>query len=106
MTIALAAFFLLLASNSYGGQVAHVDKTVQHLIAHVAQSDLIFIRNDVRYTGKEASEDMQKKYAHFRGRSLPVVQSVFPANSTRTPLRCQSNVAQCQDKHRLRDYFA
>jgi hypothetical protein len=55
VTIALAAFFLLLASNSYGGQVAHVDKTVQHLIAHVAQSGLIFIRNDVRYTGKEES---------------------------------------------------
>jgi Family of unknown function (DUF5329) len=47
-------------------QVAHVDKTVQHLIAHVAQSGLISIRNDVRYTGKEASEHMQKKYAHFR----------------------------------------
>ncbi len=26
VTIALAAFFLLLASNSYGGQVAHVDE--------------------------------------------------------------------------------
>ena len=35
-----------------------------------------------------------------------IIQSGFLANSTRTPLRCQSNVAQCQDKHRLRDYFA
>ena len=26
----------------------------------------IFIRNDVRYSGKKASEHMQKKYAHFR----------------------------------------
>jgi hypothetical protein len=66
VTIALAAFFLLLASHGYGGQLAHLDKTVQHLIAHVAQSGLTFIRNDVRYTGKEASEHMQKKYAHFR----------------------------------------
>ena len=49
VTIALAAFFLC------GGQVAHVDKTVQHLIAHVAQSGLIFIRNDVCYTGKEGT---------------------------------------------------
>ena len=66
VTIALAAFFLLLASHGYGGQVAHLDATVQHLIAHVAQSDLTFIRNDVRYTGKEASEHLQKKYAHFK----------------------------------------
>ena len=64
--IALTAVFLLLASHGYGGQVARLDATVQHLIALVAQSGLTFIRNDVRYTGKEASGHMQKKYMHFR----------------------------------------
>jgi Family of unknown function (DUF5329) len=64
--IALTAAFLLLASHGYGGEVARLDATVQHLIAIVAQSGLTFIRNDVRYTGKEASEHMQKKYVHFR----------------------------------------
>jgi hypothetical protein len=66
VTFALAVFFLLCTSHGYGDQLAHIDKAVQHLIAHVSQSDLTFIRNDVRYTGKEASEHMQKKYAHFR----------------------------------------
>ncbi len=65
-TIIFATFSLLHAAHAYGGQLAHVDKTVQHLIAHVAQSGLTFIRNDVSYTGKEASEHMQKKYMHFR----------------------------------------
>ena len=64
--IALTAVFLLLASHVYGGQVARLDATVQHLITLVAQSGLTFIRNDVRYTGKEASEHMRKKYMHFR----------------------------------------
>jgi hypothetical protein len=30
--------------------------------------------------------------------SLPVVQNPFPPTQPRTPFRCQSNVAECQDE--------
>jgi hypothetical protein len=66
LTVALAAFCLLLPSISHSGQTALLDNTVQHLIAYVAASDLTFIRNSSEYSGKEASEHMQAKYAHFR----------------------------------------
>ncbi len=66
LSVALAAFCLLLPSISQGGQTALLDNTVQHLIAYVAASDLTFIRNSSEYNGKEAAEHMQAKYAHFR----------------------------------------
>jgi hypothetical protein len=37
---------------------------------------------------------------------LPVVQNLFLATQAGTPLKCQSNVAECQDILCLRDYFA
>ena len=66
LTIALTAFCLLLPSISHSGQAVLLDETVQHLIVYVAESDLTFIRNSSQYSGKEASEHMQAKYAHFR----------------------------------------
>jgi hypothetical protein len=66
LAIALSVLFFWLPSASQGGQAAPLDKTIQHLIAYVAHSDLTFVRNSAEYTGKEASEHIQKKYAHFR----------------------------------------
>lgn len=66
LTIAMTAFFFLLPSNGHGGETGQIDKAVQHLIAHVAMSDLTFIRNNDQFTGKEAADHMQKKYAYFR----------------------------------------
>ena len=67
LMIALSALFLLLlAPIIHGGETVLVDKTIQHLIAYVAHSDLTFVRNARQYTGKEASEHIQKKCAHFR----------------------------------------
>ena len=66
LTIAITAFLLLLPSGSHGGQTTFVDQAVQHLIAHVAASDLTFIRNNDQFTGKEAADHMEKKYAYFR----------------------------------------
>lgn len=67
LMIALSALFLLLlAPISHGGETVLVDKTIQHLIAYVAHSDLAFVRNARQYTGKEASEHIRRKYAHFR----------------------------------------
>lgn len=51
---------------SNGGQTESVDKTIQYLLEYVAGSDLTFIRNSGQYSAREASEHMQKKYAHFR----------------------------------------
>lgn len=68
LTIASLGFLLLFAPLSRGGQPARLDETIEHLIAYVANSDLIFVRNSEKHTGKEAAEHMRKKYAHFRGK--------------------------------------
>ena len=68
LTIAVTAFFFLFPSNGHGGETGHVDQAVQHLIAHVAESDLTFIRNKDQFNGKDAADHMQKKYAYFRDR--------------------------------------
>jgi hypothetical protein len=66
LTIVLSALVLLLAPISHGSEAVLADKTIQHMIAHVARSDVVFVRNSQKYSGKEAAEHMQKKYAHFK----------------------------------------
>jgi hypothetical protein len=68
LTIALPGFFVIFAPLSQGGEPTPLDATIQHLIAYVAQSDLTFVRNAEKHTGKEASEHIRKKYAHFKGK--------------------------------------
>ena len=62
----LAALFLLTPCLLMGEQIDTVDKTVLHLISHVSESGLTFIRNADRYTSVEAAEHMGNKYRHFR----------------------------------------
>ena len=63
---ALSAFLLLASGPGRGQPTATVDKTIQHLMAHVAGSGLTFIRNAERYTSVDAAEHMNKKYQHFK----------------------------------------
>jgi hypothetical protein len=64
--VTLAVLFLLTPCLLRGEQIDIVDKTVLHLIGHVSESGLTFIRNNDRYTSVEAAEHMNKKYRHFR----------------------------------------
>jgi len=64
--VALTVLFLLTPCLLRGEQIDNVDKTVLHLIDHVAESGLTFIRNNDSYTAVEAAEHMNKKYQHFR----------------------------------------
>jgi hypothetical protein len=66
LTIASLGFLLIFAPLSQSGQPAYLDDTIDHLIAYVAQSDLTFVRNAEKHTGKEASDHIQKKYSHFK----------------------------------------
>ena len=66
LAIAVTAFFFLFPSNGHGSETGQVDKAVHHLISRVAASDLTFVRNSDQFTGKEAADHMQKKYAYFR----------------------------------------
>lgn len=66
LTVAAMVFIFLATTDSNAGQENTLDKTVQHLITYVAQSDLTFLRNSGQYTSKEAAEHMRKKYEHFR----------------------------------------
>jgi hypothetical protein len=65
--VTLAILFLLTPCLLRGEQIDTVDKTVQHLIGHVSESGLTFIRNADRYSSIEAAEHMNNKYQHFRG---------------------------------------
>jgi len=56
----------VLAPVGTAGQTDTADKTIQHLLAYVASSELTFIRNSRHYNAREASAHMQKKYAHFK----------------------------------------
>ena len=65
-TVSLAVLFLLLPCLLRGEQIDSVDSTVRHLIRHVSESGLIFIRNAEKHTSMQAAEHMNKKYRHFR----------------------------------------
>jgi len=64
--VTLVISLLLVPGLLRGEQIDTVDKTVLHLISHVSESGLTFIRNTGRYTSVEAAEHMNKKYRHFR----------------------------------------
>ncbi len=68
LAIIATTLLLLIPAVSHAGPVCAVGKTVQHLLAYVARSDLTFIRNAERYTAQEASEHMRKKYEHFKNK--------------------------------------
>ena len=52
------------ASNSQNNET--LQETVNYLIATVAGSDLIFVRNGKEHTATGAAEHMRNKYEHFR----------------------------------------
>ena len=64
--VALTVLFLLTPCLLRGEQIDTVDQTVLHLIDHVAESGLTFIRSNVSYTAAEAARHMNKKFQHFR----------------------------------------
>ena len=66
LAVVVTLFSFQVPAISHAGQTNPVDRTVQHLLDYVARSELTFIRNSGKYTAKEASEHMQKKYKHFR----------------------------------------
>ena len=43
-----------------------LDRTIAYLLQHVAQANLIFIRNGVMHTPREAEEHMRRKYEYFK----------------------------------------
>jgi hypothetical protein len=64
--LALLLSLLLAAGPAASAPTGQVDATIQHLIDHVAGSELTFVRNASEYTPGEAAAHMQKKYRHFR----------------------------------------
>ena len=64
--ITLAICLLLGPALAWSEPTARADAIIQHLINHVAGSDMRFVRNGSEYTPDEAASHMQKKYRHFR----------------------------------------
>lgn len=48
------------------GQPEDVTAAVEHLLACVQSSSLVFIRNDEEHTGTEAATHIRRKYDHYR----------------------------------------
>ena len=58
---------LLLACGLARGEPdAQAEATIRYLIERVTGSELIFVRNDNRYTPAQAASHMEVKYRHFR----------------------------------------
>lgn len=64
--LATAACLLLAAAVARGEPAAAVEATIRHLIGHVADSGLTFIRNGNRHTAADAAAHIERKYRHFR----------------------------------------
>jgi hypothetical protein len=43
-----------------------LDRTIAYLLQHVAQSNLIFIRNGAMHPPQEAEKHMRRKYEYFK----------------------------------------
>lgn len=71
----LLVFMLLFLSAglpriSTGAQSDNIEAIIQHLIGHVSESGLVFIRNGDNHTSVEAAQHMLKKYEHYRDEIL------------------------------------
>lgn len=70
MTVALLAVVSMqagaVAPESNAQRNESLQDTVDYLIATVAESDLVFVRNGKDHTPADAAGHMQRKYDHFR----------------------------------------
>lgn len=66
LVLSLGLAGLLLSSAVLAARDAQLEATIEHLIGHVADSRLTFVRNFSDYSGGEASAHMRKKYEHFQ----------------------------------------
>jgi hypothetical protein len=68
LTVALALVTAqpLRAEQTVDNDTGQLDATIQHLISTVANSDLVFVRNDNHYDGARAAAHILRKYEHFK----------------------------------------
>lgn len=66
---ALVLFQAALCPDGLAGEATgeDLDRTIAYLLQHVARSNLIFIRNGVMHTPKDAEAHMRRKYDYFKG---------------------------------------
>ncbi|MCX5806713.1 MAG: DUF5329 family protein [Proteobacteria bacterium] len=60
----ILASTMVLAENTRSWE--NTNETIEYLLAFVAKSDYIFIRNGQSYTGKQASSHMKTKRQYFK----------------------------------------
>ena len=67
LIIALTGCASLLEAQATGRPApADIDASIRCLIDVVAASEYAFLRNSRRYSGVQAAQHLQRKYAHFR----------------------------------------
>ena len=67
LIIALTGSASLLQAQATGRPApADIDASIRCLIDVVASSEYTFLRNSGRYSGVQAAQHLQRKYAHFR----------------------------------------
>ena len=61
-----ATLWVVPASIADESRAEELDRTISYLLQHVARSNLIFIRNGVMHSPREAEEHMRRKYEYFK----------------------------------------
>lgn len=63
---AITIFLLLFTATVYSQTDSKTEQTIQYLLSRIADSSLIFIRNNETYPPRDAAEHINNKYQHFK----------------------------------------
>gem|GEM_PF-562571 len=66
MALLLPSLLLVSFSSAAARQAGDLEATIQHLIAYVRTSDVMFERNFTRHDAAQAAAHIEKKYQHYR----------------------------------------
>ena len=98
----LVAFFvipLFLPSPTLSMDPA-VEKTIDHLVEFVEQSNCTFIRNDEEHDAKNAAAHMRKKYDYFKDK-IDTPEKFIELCATRSLLSGRPYMVRCKGDRKI-----
>ena len=72
-----------------------VEKTINHLLQFVRESNCIFIRNDEDHDSRHAAEHMKKKYKYFK-KKIDTVEEFIELCATKSLMSGMPYLVRCE----------